>query len=459
MKQVQTQIPVIFQKLNDYDDRFMRVKIWLMHLGENYNGSSFEKDHVEKAIPSLANTPILGFIEENGGVDDYSDHRMILVREDGEYKTKYIGQAYGVIPQENNAKFEVRVGDDGVTREYLTCEGLLWQKWDIPTEIMDRDLVKSQSMELHKDYEGYWNEKTGLFHFTNFKFFGACILGSSVMPGMNSASIEKEFSQASLQLEIQGKMEEFKIAFSRYQESHVDDTNIKSDKEGDDMREKLLALLAKFSLTEDVAQVKELVLDSYATEEELEAKIAQIAEEVAENHSATCASCGQDPCSCEVVQEIETIDEDVVANEFATEIESLKSQLDASKTALESLQAEFDALKTDKEKVDGEFQALTSEAVDLRSFKASTLAEVRQVEEDALFEGFASQLTAEDISSVKEGASELSLEEIEFKLYALVGKKNFQVVKEDKRANTRIEFNKPKDEDDGYGGILQKNLK
>lgn len=208
-------VPVIFQKLKDYtnsltDTRFMEVKIWLMHLGENFNGSYFSKEVVKKAIPTLANTPILGYVEADiNGNDDFSDHRSIVYKDNGKYRTKYIGSAYGIIPETNDAKFEKRIGDDGVEREYLTCRGLVWRKNEEAIDIFNRDSIKAQSMELHEDYDGEMGDD-GLFHFTDFKFFGACALGDGVEPAMINATIEKHFSYNEMHKFIQEKMEEFK---------------------------------------------------------------------------------------------------------------------------------------------------------------------------------------------------------------------------------------------------------
>ena len=138
----------MFQKLQQYDienldTRFLKVKIWIMHLGENYNGSYFDKEVVTDAIPSLANTPILCFIEEDeNGNKDFSDHRMELVIEDNKIKQKYLGSAIGLIPETNNAQFEKRICDDGVEREFLTVEGLIWTKWDEPLEIFEKNNIK-----------------------------------------------------------------------------------------------------------------------------------------------------------------------------------------------------------------------------------------------------------------------------------------------------------------------------
>lgn len=210
---VNKNIPVFFQKLTAYEDedtRFIKVKIWLMHLGENLNGSYFDKNVVTSALPTLSNTPILAYIEQNqDGDNDFSDHRQVLTIEDGEFKLKYLCQAIGIIPETNNAKFEFRVCDDGIEREFLTVEGLVWQKWDEPIDIFNRDAIKNQSMEIHSDYEGSFQEDK-LFHFTKISFFGACCLGKYVSPAMRSASIEMQFSHESMFDDIQEKMEQFK---------------------------------------------------------------------------------------------------------------------------------------------------------------------------------------------------------------------------------------------------------
>ena len=60
--------PVMFEKVKDFemeDDRFTKVKVWLMHLGTNLNNSAFEKSVVDKAIPTLQYIPIMGFVELN----------------------------------------------------------------------------------------------------------------------------------------------------------------------------------------------------------------------------------------------------------------------------------------------------------------------------------------------------------------------------------------------------------
>lgn len=175
-------------------------------------------------IPSLSNTMILGYIAtDEDGVVDFKGHETRLVIENGEFDIKYVGRAWGVIPESNNAHFELRYGEDGVEREYLVCEGMLWRKFPEVEEIFDRDSgYKSQSMELFPpSVKGYVNE-TGQFVFTQAKFEGACILGEGVTPAMISSTIEKFSVANNIKTEFSEMLTEFNTYFSQSQEKGDD---------------------------------------------------------------------------------------------------------------------------------------------------------------------------------------------------------------------------------------------
>ena len=132
--------------VNKIYNRFTKVKIWLMHLGQNFNGSIFEKEVVDNAIPTLKYIPIVGFIEENkSGEDDFSDHRYVITKDEKGVRRKYQGIAYGVITSDddNNAHYEERVCDDGETRTFLVVDGLLWNMFEDSSNIMQNDLIKN----------------------------------------------------------------------------------------------------------------------------------------------------------------------------------------------------------------------------------------------------------------------------------------------------------------------------
>ena len=69
-----------------------------------------------------------------------------------------MGNAYGVIlsKEDNNAHYEERLCDDGIKRTFLVVDGLIWNIFEDSAEILNRDLIKSHSMELvDTDDENY----------------------------------------------------------------------------------------------------------------------------------------------------------------------------------------------------------------------------------------------------------------------------------------------------------------
>lgn len=213
--------PVMFEKVEDIesvDGRFTKVRIWLMHLGENFNGSVFEKDAVDKAIPTLEYIPIVAFIEDNkAGEKDCSNHRYIITKDEKGIRRKYMGNAYGVVmsSEDNNAHYEERLCDDGETRTFLVVDGLIWNMFEDSSEIINRDLIKNQSMELWNDgIEGYEDED-GLFHFTEFSFRAACILGSDYDPAMINSTVEVQFTMSDFVKDIQSELNDKFTTFTK----------------------------------------------------------------------------------------------------------------------------------------------------------------------------------------------------------------------------------------------------
>ena len=214
--------PVEFEKVEEVqikDERFTKVKIWMMHTGKNYNKSIFEKDIVENAIGTIEYIPIVGFIEEKpNDENDFSDHRYVITKDINGVHRKYIGSAYGVVKSsaDNNAHFEMRMCDDGVEREFLCVDGLIWNMFDDSSEIMNRDIIKGHSMELwEKSVEGYEDED-GWFHFTGFSFRAACILGDDKEPAMQNSTIEVQFTVSDFIRNIQDELNNKYVTFTKF---------------------------------------------------------------------------------------------------------------------------------------------------------------------------------------------------------------------------------------------------
>lgn len=280
---VDTTVPVQFESIETMDDaRFSKVKIWVCSVGKNLNRSEFSKKVIEDAIPSISNIPILGFIEvDNYNEADFKGHEQRIVIEKDGVSMVYVGRAYGVIGENNNAQFEFKKVD-GEDVEFLTVEGILWNKFKESVEIFDRDGEKGHSMELEPaSVEGTFS-KDGIFTFSKFRFEGACILGDSVKGGIQGSVIEK-FSHYTIQDEFKEMITEFNTYYSQFDKS---DNTLKQNKqknvlpeiEGGNKMDEKLELLTKFSQIsdEDLKELKEN-LDTYSLED-LETKLTQMSE-------------------------------------------------------------------------------------------------------------------------------------------------------------------------------------
>jgi len=223
-------LQVTFNKIKEYNDisadtRFTEVLIKILSIGKNYNGSIFKQEVVQEAIPSLANIPILGFIEDNKeDEEDFSDHRIGLVDQNGKKVMRYLGNCYGVIPESfaNEAYFKEELCSDGIVRTYLFVKGLLFNKFDYVLDIFNKESEnKSQSMELDENYEGHF-ESDG-FVFDKFRFAGSCILGKGIQPAIIDSNITMNFSTntKSVAEEIENKLNEFTKYFSKKEDIEI----------------------------------------------------------------------------------------------------------------------------------------------------------------------------------------------------------------------------------------------
>lgn len=440
-----TNIPVTFQKVSQFDDRFIQVKIFLMHLGLNYNGSVFNKDAVERALPSLKNTPILGYIAENAiGQKDYVGHEMELVVEEGEYKFKYLGSAFGVIPESNNARWETKMGDDGQEREYLVVDGLMWSKFDDAMGILERDEIKGQSMELHSDYDGDFDDE-GNFVFNKFSFYGACILGDGVPPAMQRATVERVFSADGLNQEVNKMMEEFKLNYGNLENTEV--------KEGNEVT--FAELLEKYGVTAEQLTEKGINAEDFSVEE-LEVKIQEAfaEEETPETNDGDSEGEGEN-LEPEVNHEADKPEGDengVEDSQDAPEEDFESPEGDGNQEPEDNPEEDFEApedngeesnenagedqdgeeepaedfeklytdLKTEYEKLETEFNTVKGK---LEKFEKG----VHEAEAEALIDNFG--LDEEDVKDLKENVHDFTIEQIEEKLYARLGRKNFSVAK------------------------------
>jgi len=463
-----THIPIQYQQSREIDERFLEVKIYVLHTGENYNGSIFTKEAVNSAIPTLANTPLLAFVKRDENGKDFAGHEIDLVIEDGEFKWKYIGQAYGVIPEQNNARWEFMVGDDGVEREYLVVDAIVWKKFDDAVEIISRDLVKGQSMELSEKYSGYFNED-GLFVFENFKFDGCAILGNDVEPAMNSAKVEMKFSMDKLKMEIAKMMKEYANKYSK----EVQQVNIEE-------------LLKSYDLTRE--QVIEAGVDIHAYSDsnidEFKAELERIKKEAeqkddqsnkeskVDNQNSDKDTKGDnDNSEYEKDEKKSEVDEnepkgqkeDPKDDEKTSKDDELDSKQsgDDKEFTNDSDEKDENELKEKYEELQKEFEKVVKERDELAKYKKNREKEDHKAKVEALISSF-EKLNDSDVKEIREKIYHYTIDEIEEKLYAILGKK--QVSEKTKKSTQFAKFYvTPNDSNDeskpSYHHLFEKHLK
>jgi hypothetical protein len=215
--------PVSFIKKGEYDSsdfRFIDVSIDVMHTGANLNKTSFTKDAINKAVPTICNTPILGYVVDELDEEDkdFKGHEHELRITDKDVKYVYAGQAYGVIPESCNPRWIVKDDGTGIEREYLRVDGLIWTKFSDPVDIFTRDGTKNHSVEL-TDMACGPADKNGNVPVGSFKFDGCCILSTtdpSIKPAMTGSCVTANFSVEDITAQIRDRLYEYQAIQQNY---------------------------------------------------------------------------------------------------------------------------------------------------------------------------------------------------------------------------------------------------
>ena len=219
--------PISFSKKNEYkssDFRFIDVCIDVMHTGANINKTSFTKDVINKAVPTIANMPILGYVvnELDDEDKDFKGHEHELRITDTDVKYLYAGQAYGVIPESCNPRWVVKDDGTGTEREYLRVDGLIWTKFNDPVDIFTRDGTKNHSVELIDLTYGVKGDD-GVTPVSSFKFDGCCILSTTdpkIRPAMTGSCVTANFSVDDITSQIRERLYEYQALTQNYSEKN-----------------------------------------------------------------------------------------------------------------------------------------------------------------------------------------------------------------------------------------------
>ena len=261
--------------VRDLNSSFALGSIKVMYTGPNRNGSSFSKESVTRALPSLKNVPIVCHYdyEENeiGGHDVEA-----VLSEDGNVTIRNLTSPIGVVPEAATYRFETSEDESGNEHEYLVVDGvILWKRQDAYNHIVnDLDGHVSHSMEINVK-DGDFDSKTGLYSIADFEFTALCLL-ENVTPCFQGSALQLfSIDSISEQMEqMAAELKEIKNLFSTInafvdqQALDIEKLNIEkyqSEEEGGEtVLEEKLALLAEYGLDIDSL---DFAINDYSVEE------------------------------------------------------------------------------------------------------------------------------------------------------------------------------------------------
>lgn len=175
----------------DINPLMSKCTIKVLYLGENRNGSVFNKEIAAKMAKTLRGAPIVGYYKEEKG--DFRDHGETITIEDGEIKFGCNTVPYGFVSPDAKVWFQDYEDDHSIIRTYLCTTGYIWTG-QFPESQVAIDEGRPHSMELDdKTLKGNWtqNSHTGIDFFivSDAVFSKLCILGEDVEPCFEGSSI------------------------------------------------------------------------------------------------------------------------------------------------------------------------------------------------------------------------------------------------------------------------------
>lgn len=327
--------PISFSKKKEYetsDFRFIDVCIDVMHTGANLNKTSFTKDTINKAVPSIANMPILGYVvnELDDEEKDFKGHEHELRITDTDIKYLYAGQAYGVIPESCNPRWIIKDDGTGTEREYLRVDGLIWTKFGDPVDIFTRDVTKNHSVELTDMICGVKGDD-GITPVSSFKFDGCCILSTTdpkIQPAMTGSCVTANFSVDDITSQIRERLYEYQSLQQNYS---AQNENPSDEEKGDTtpMNEN-----KKNTVVEENSVQEPEVVETPAADPTVTENTAPVKDDTpAEENSAPAAEPTEDGDNSHVEENTAVVEEPTNAQEFSLTTEQLMGEI---RTALEA---------------------------------------------------------------------------------------------------------------------------
>jgi len=166
--------PIAFERMGD---NLIRVSCYLLGLGINNNGSNLTKDAVIKANRNgLKHLPVVAhIIQDDDGTYFVGSHDYVI-EYSPKLEVKPLTIPVGCIAGDSSFEFVKLVEGNGIPREYLRVDMILWSHL---TPIMEaacnEDVYFNHSIEI-EIIEAEWDETNNL-RIDEFVYDRACLLG------------------------------------------------------------------------------------------------------------------------------------------------------------------------------------------------------------------------------------------------------------------------------------------
>ena len=394
-------IPSKFSLSNDFslnNPDFHLVKLRIMSSGENYNGSSFTIDSLNKAKDSVAYTPILAnIVEREDGELDANGHDVDFemkadYKGNVSFKETYVERPVGVFL---NNSTEIKYDEENDVN-YIQAYGIIWKTYSSMYDILKRDEVKDVSVEIEV-INGQFRDD-GYYEIQEYNILATTILGNGNLPAIENSRIEFNFSQDN---DYRSKLEQVDILLQNF--------NKKGGGKGMDENKELEQEEFAEEEAVEIPVIDEPQQEEFAEEDEVEEDMAcgnKKKKRCAEDEEEVCPECGKPMSECECDKEEDMACGNKKKKKCSCEEEKLYSQAELDE-AIANTKAEFsDALV---------------ELAELREFKAEYDKQVKiqqlNSEMDEIVANF--NVNEDKVKELREKVLEgqYSMEKFELELY------------------------------------------
>lgn len=408
------------EALKKLNDEFLLVKIYAMATGKNRNFTYISKEDTINAIPSAYYCPVVGhirtYIDADGVEHSFMGGHDIEITDNWEIKD--VTRPYGVIV-ENSEGWET-VNEHGTDVEYLTFNAFLWvgRYPELEQMIYSDEILFNQSMEINIENYRPLEEDSNYWEVLGFTFSAFCLLGKADEDSTNGHTdksvehTEPAFINAKV-VPYEFSLDEFKKEFSLLKDKiskFIADATVNNEG-GSFMAEEIKDVETAVTDVEDTS--------SYGADETEPVENVENAETADFEEGAEAVNEAETTEEVEETQE-ETSDnvteEETNAEPTTDETPDYEAMYNDVKNAYDGLKAEFEAYKADHAYSNADYQIL-------EQYKADKEKAEREQAENELFSSFTGRIgDTDEFADLQANSAKYSLDDLEMRLYAIVGK-------------------------------------